>query len=62
VHWETARKFYTEAERAARLSGQVQKMLAYGEKALEIARKTGNPALELGAINEMIFVHTYLRD
>jgi hypothetical protein len=41
AHWETAMVHYREANRAAKLSGEVQKMLAYSEKAFETARNTG---------------------
>lgn len=59
---ETAWASYKEACRAARLSGQVQKMFIYGEKALEMARKIAKPERELNAINEMIYVHRYIRN
>jgi len=61
-YWEAAFAAYQEAARAARLSGQVQKMLAHSDKALEMARKTGKPALELRAINGMIYAHTHIRN
>lgn len=40
---ETASAAYREASRAARFSGQTQKMLTYAEKSLEMAQKTGVP-------------------
>ena len=61
-YWEAAFAAYQEAARAARLSGQVQKMLTHSDKALEMARKTGKPALELRAINGMIYAHTHIRN
>jgi len=61
-NWQAAFLAYQEAARAARLSGQVQKMLSYSEKALETARKTRKPIPELRAINGMIYAHTYIKN
>jgi len=61
-YWQAAFVAYMEASRAAKLSGQVQKMLSYSEKALETARKTGKPVPEIRAINGMIYAHTYIKN
>ncbi len=42
-YWGAAVRAYLEAARAARLSGQLQKSIAYGEKALEIVHRTQAP-------------------
>jgi CHAT domain-containing protein len=60
--WESAMVHYKEAARAARLSGQVQKMLAYSEKTSETAQKTGKTTLQVNAINEMIEAYQYLKN
>ena len=60
--WESATVHYREANRAARLSGQVQKMLIYSDKTLETARKTGNPGHEIYAVSELIYAYRYVRD
>jgi CHAT domain-containing protein len=61
-NWELAHWHYREASRAARMSGQVQKMLAYAKKTLETARKTGSPFLEIDAIDTLVFTYRYVRD
>lgn len=61
-YWQAAFAAYLEASRAARLTGQVQKMLTYSGKALETARKTGRPVPEIRAINVMIYAYTYLKN
>jgi len=61
-YWQEAFVAYLEAARAARLSGQVQKMVTYGDKASEMARKAKNPQLELRAINGMIDAHNHIKN
>lgn len=61
-YWEAAFAAYQEAARAARYSGQVQKMLTYSEKALEMAGKTGKAGLQLSAINETRNAHEHVRN
>ena len=60
--WASATVHYREANRAARMSGQVQKMLIYGEKTLETARKTGKPGHEIFAVSELVDAYRYVRD
>jgi CHAT domain-containing protein/lipopolysaccharide biosynthesis regulator YciM len=44
---------YREAARAAQSLGQFQKAISHGSKALEMADKTKNPALQAGAIYQL---------
>jgi len=72
--WTAALAGYREAARAATSSGQLQKAIAYGEKALDIARRTkapvytvgGNldqpPLPEISAISVLIYVYASVRD
>jgi tetratricopeptide (TPR) repeat protein len=61
-HWETARIAFKQASRAAKFSGQVQKMLAYSEKSLLIARKIDKPVRILGGLNDVIWAHKYVKN
>jgi CHAT domain-containing protein len=54
--WEIALHAYSEASRAARLMGELQKALIYAERALANAEKTKNPDLQLRALNQNIHV------
>lgn len=72
--WTAALAGYREAARAARISGQLQKAIAYGEKALEIAQRTKAPVYtvggsldrpplpELSVISILIGVYVSVRD
>lgn len=53
---EIAINAWSEASRAARLMGELQKALVYAERAFENGQKTGNPALELRALNQNIYL------
>jgi len=61
-YWEAAAASYHEAATAARLSGQLQKSIALGEKALEMAEKSKEPVLQLQAINELIGGYSSVRN
>lgn len=61
-HWESATAAYTEAARAASLSGQLQKAITYGEKALATAEKTKSPSRWLGAAEQLIISYTILKN
>lgn len=57
---EAARAAYKEASRICRFTGETQKMIAYSEKSLEIARKIGQPVGELNSIDQMIMTYVYI--
>ena len=76
-YWGFAVNAYLQAASAARVAGQLQKAITYGEKALDIAQRTqvstlalarsgGNlqppPLPEIGAINNLIQSYTSVRD
>jgi CHAT domain-containing protein len=52
-YWVEAANAYREAARAAQSLGQFQKAISHGSKALEMAEKTKNPALQAGAIYQL---------
>ena len=52
-NWVEAANAYREAARAAQSLGQFQKAISHGSKALEMAEKTKNPALQTGAIYQL---------
>jgi len=60
-NWQEASVSYRDAANAARLSGQLQKAVAYGTKALEMAEKAGAPGLQAGAIWHLAFAYRMLR-
>lgn len=51
--WEAASKSYREASRAARISGQLQKAVSYGNKAFEMGEKTRDPELQAKGILQL---------
>ncbi len=61
-YWEAATAAYREASRAAFFAGQLQRSIAHGEKALEIARKTNEPRLKLWAVDQLIQVYSAVRN
>ncbi len=61
-YWEAATGAYREASRTARLSGQLQKAITYGEKALEMAANTKKPVPQVDAINVLISTHRSVRN
>ena len=48
--WQAASRAYVEASRIARLSGQLQRAIVYGEKSLAAAEKANGPGLQVAAI------------
>jgi CHAT domain-containing protein len=52
-NWQEASTSYREASRAARISGQLQKALSYGNKAVEMAEKEGSPGLQTRGILQL---------
>ena len=61
-YWEAASRSYTEAARAAMFSGQLQKSIIYGEKALEIAEKTKGKYLQVYATSMLIEAYGSIRN
>jgi CHAT domain-containing protein len=77
-YWGFAVNAYSQAASAARVAGQLQKAITYGEKALDIAQRTQvstlalarsnqdgfqpPPLPEINAINSLIQSYTSLRD
>ena len=60
-YWHTATAAYVEASRAAQLSGQLQKAITYGEKALQMAEKTKDPVDQVSAIHLLIDAYRAVR-
>ncbi|MBI2986052.1 MAG: CHAT domain-containing protein [Deltaproteobacteria bacterium] len=60
-HLKVAALAYKEAARAARASGQLQKGIVFGEKALEIAEKLGEPGYKLEALDVLIPAYRSIR-
>jgi CHAT domain-containing protein len=61
-YWEAARIAYKEASRAAKFSGQAQKMLTYGDKSLSMARRIDKPGRILSGLNDVIAAHKYVKN
>jgi CHAT domain-containing protein/Tfp pilus assembly protein PilF len=59
-NWAQASLAYREASGLARSTGQLQKAIAYGQKALEAAEKAGGPALQTRAISRLAFAYMQL--
>src|SRR4030095_7222199 len=67
-YWGVAIVAYIQAASAANFGGQLQKAVIYGEKALEIARRThapaynrGDPVLDYPPLPELSAIRTLLR-
>jgi hypothetical protein len=60
--WEAARIAYKQASKAAKFSGQAQKMLAYSEKSLSMARNIDKPGRILSGLNDVIWAHRYVKN
>ena len=67
-YWGVAIVAYMQAASAAHSSGQLQKAVVYGEKALEIARRTqapvynrADPVLDYPPLPELSAIYTLLR-
>ena len=56
-YWQVAVEAYSFGADAARETGQLQKAIKYGEKALEMAEKSGNPASLFRAIDRLVPVY-----
>ena len=62
-YWEAAVDAYTHAGRAARISGDLQRSVAHGTKALEIAERTNQVLTRrLGIVSDLIFGYRELRN
>ncbi len=61
-YWEAAYNAYNRAARAAVFSGQLQKAISYGEKALEMAEKTKEPIYQRRAIVGLIAAYKSVRN
>src|SRR5690348_10196076 len=61
-HWYVAAEAYVRAARAAKETGQLQKAITYGEKALEMAEKSKDPGSLLRAIETRVFTYRQVRD
>lgn len=59
-NWQAASNFYTQAARAARITGQLQKALAYANKGLEYGEKAQAPGLQASALFQLAFVYRFL--
>lgn len=56
-HFELAAKAYYQASTAARLAGQLQKAVSYGEKGVELAEKIKDTDLQLRIMTELFFAY-----
>src|SRR5262245_21654803 len=61
-HWEQASTAYKYASDLARQSGDLQKALLFGEKALEAARRTKEPRYLLNAFQALIWAYASVRN
>ena len=61
-YWQAAAEAYGRAARAAQETGQLQKAITYGEKALEMAEKSKNPGSLLRAIETLVFTYRQVRN
>jgi CHAT domain-containing protein len=61
-YWREAVEAYAWAANAARHTGQLQKAITYGEKALEIAEKSKDPGSLFRAIEILVPIYRQLRN
>jgi CHAT domain-containing protein len=59
--WSKASAAYRRATNLARMNGEYQKALQYGQKALAMAQAAQDPALQVAAIVQLSFVYTQIR-
>ena len=59
---KTAAKAYFQASVAARLAGQLQKAINYGERGLDLATRVRDIGLQLGIINHLHLAYSSARD
>ena len=53
--WEEASEAYNQASMTARAMGQLQKAVSLGTKAVELARSTTDPRLQIEVIRQLAF-------
>ncbi len=61
-YWKLASANYREASRTAFFSGQLQKSITYGERALQIAERIKDPIIQLWAIGQLIQAYRPVRN
>src|SRR5215831_20647061 len=61
-YWREAVEAYAWAAAAAGRTGQLQKAITYGEKALEMAEKSKNPASLFRAIEILVPIYRQVRN
>jgi CHAT domain-containing protein len=61
-HWREAVEAYAWAANTARHTGQLQKAITYGEKALEMAEKSKDPGSLFRAIETLVFAYRGVRN
>jgi CHAT domain-containing protein len=61
-YWKNAVIAYSEASRAARLIGQLQKAITYGARAMEVAVRAKSPELQLRASEQLALAHRAVND
>src|SRR4030095_5590935 len=61
-YWQAATEAYSWAANAAREAGQLQKAITYGEKAVEMAEESKNPASLLRAIDTLVSIYRQVRN
>ncbi|MBI4528231.1 MAG: tetratricopeptide repeat protein [Deltaproteobacteria bacterium] len=60
--WVETSNAHREASYAARMSGQLQKAVSYGDKALQAAEKTKHPGLQSQAILQLTLSYRFVGD
>lgn len=58
--WDTAAQAYRIAGRTAAVSGQYQKAIAHGTKALEMGERAGKPLVQIAAILQLVYTQSVL--
>ena len=61
-YWQAAVEAYALAANSARHTGQLQKAITYGEKALDIAEKSKDPRSLFRAIDTLVFIYRQVRN
>ena len=60
-NWQQAALFYRQASVAARQTGQLQKSVTNGEKALQFSEQARNPTLQIMAVLNLVSVYNPLQ-
>jgi len=61
-HWQEASRAYREASNSAHYLGDLEKAIAYGERALALAEKIADPRFQLRTIGSLVAAHQSARN